>query len=343
MHAHAVPPPHSELLAQCVFFNPELLDTIFNFLDKKTNVTNALVCKQWSQIALDVVWKEVDDLVLLLNLLKPVFKAMPEANDWLRFQRYASRVRCLRFHSNKYTADVNRLLDDVAISRTYLDILPNMHTLEWISDLEDTMARGKLFLHQRLRHLTITADGFRPRNFHMDICTRASHLHTLKLFIKNPQKHHKNELRTLVRNLPELRKIVLPEFHFTSSLIEDLSRAKNIRVVELNLNTNVFCGASKNVETFAPVLAEGAFPSLLNLGLVAKIDHLDRFFRCVLEFDMTWDGWYFEDRIVEERRQRQLLWKAISALLPGLIPVREEQDNSTVLREEVEDIYEIAC
>jgi hypothetical protein len=33
------------------------------------------------------------------------------------------------------------------------------------------------------------------------------------------------------------------------------------------------------VETFAPVLAEGAFPSLCELSLVAKIDDVDRFFR----------------------------------------------------------------
>ncbi|KIJ19636.1 hypothetical protein PAXINDRAFT_8120 [Paxillus involutus ATCC 200175] len=206
MCAHTVPPPHSESLAQRVFFIPELVDVIFNFLDRKANVTNALVCKQWSPIALDVVWKEVDDLVQLFSLLKPireatrseeeyeyVFEAMPDANDWLRFEPYASRVRCLRFHSDM--------------------------------ELQE------------------------------------------------------DEFVMLLRNLPELRKIALPKFHFTSSLIEELSRAKSICAVEVNHDDYEGDGDPKNVETFAPVLAEGAFPSLSNLGLVAKIDHLDRFFR----------------------------------------------------------------
>jgi hypothetical protein len=141
------------------------------------------------------------------------------------------------------------------------------------------MERGKLFLHRQLRHLTVTTCGFRPRDFHTYICACAPHLHTLKLFIQHPRELQEDEFVMLLRNLPELRKIALPKFHFTSSLIEELSRAKSICAVEVNHDDYEGDGDPKNVETFAPVLAEGAFPSLSNLGLVAKIDHLDRFFR----------------------------------------------------------------
>lgn len=55
-----------------VLFITELLDIIFSFLDRDSNVTNACVCKRWSDIALDVVWKEVDDLLHLFRLLKPI-------------------------------------------------------------------------------------------------------------------------------------------------------------------------------------------------------------------------------------------------------------------------------
>jgi hypothetical protein len=58
--------------AHRVLFIPELLDIIFNFLDRDANVANACVCKRWSEIALDVVWKEVDDLLHLFRLLKPI-------------------------------------------------------------------------------------------------------------------------------------------------------------------------------------------------------------------------------------------------------------------------------
>lgn len=51
---------------------PELLDMIFGYLDRKSNVANAQVCKTWSNIALDVLWKDVDNLHRLFGLLCPM-------------------------------------------------------------------------------------------------------------------------------------------------------------------------------------------------------------------------------------------------------------------------------
>lgn len=51
---------------------PELLHPIFSFLSRKCNVSNACVCKLWSEIALDVIWSEVDGLVPLFTALKPI-------------------------------------------------------------------------------------------------------------------------------------------------------------------------------------------------------------------------------------------------------------------------------
>ncbi|KAF9221170.1 hypothetical protein BS17DRAFT_803698 [Gyrodon lividus] len=298
MHAHHVRPPHSKSVLpphpHRVLFIPELVDIIFNCLDRKTNVTTACVCKQWSEIALDVIWREVDDLIQLFSLLKPihraehlteryryVFDVLPEANDWFRFQRYASRVRCLRFRPEKYRGDIVALLDDVARTRTSLEILPNLHTLEWIYVRDDHMERCKLFLHRQLRYLTVTAPSkYRSRpDFYTDLCARAPHLHTLDLLIQFPGEPMKDELPMLLRNLPELRKIVLPEFHFTSFVIQELSRAKNIGVVEFSHDFDLGYGDPRNVETFAPVLTEGAFPSLWDLNLAAKIVDVDHFFR----------------------------------------------------------------
>jgi hypothetical protein len=86
MRAHAVPP------SQRVLFIPELVDIIFNLLDRKTNATNALVCKQWSQIALDVVWKEVDDLLQLFRLLKPIRLDLHKSEEEL-YAFYVSHLK----------------------------------------------------------------------------------------------------------------------------------------------------------------------------------------------------------------------------------------------------------
>ena len=55
-----------------LLYIPELLHLIFGFLSKKCNVSNARVCKLWSEIALDVIWREVDNLVHMFTALKPI-------------------------------------------------------------------------------------------------------------------------------------------------------------------------------------------------------------------------------------------------------------------------------
>jgi len=53
---------------------PELLDIIFGMLDQMSNAGNAQVCKRWSQIALDALWKDVHDLTRLFGILAPLRK-----------------------------------------------------------------------------------------------------------------------------------------------------------------------------------------------------------------------------------------------------------------------------
>ncbi|KAG2081086.1 hypothetical protein BD769DRAFT_1733922 [Suillus cothurnatus] len=80
-----------------VLFIPELLGIIFNFVDEDDLVNNA-----WSEIAMDIIWREVDDLPRLLTLLRPYkikgrqsfFEGLPDSRDWARFQNYANR-NCL--------------------------------------------------------------------------------------------------------------------------------------------------------------------------------------------------------------------------------------------------------
>jgi F-box-like len=53
---------------------PELLDMIFRFLDDASNASNARVCRQWSEIALDTLWRDVNDFFRLFGLLAPLRK-----------------------------------------------------------------------------------------------------------------------------------------------------------------------------------------------------------------------------------------------------------------------------
>ena len=47
---------------------------IFSFLESSTNAVNARVCKRWSEIALDLLWRDVEDLQRLFGTLVPLRK-----------------------------------------------------------------------------------------------------------------------------------------------------------------------------------------------------------------------------------------------------------------------------
>lgn len=51
---------------------PEILELVFSFLDDKSNANNITVCKRWSELALNMVWREVSDAHRLFSLLAPM-------------------------------------------------------------------------------------------------------------------------------------------------------------------------------------------------------------------------------------------------------------------------------
>lgn len=51
---------------------PEVIHQVFSYSDNVSNSVYTQVCKQWSEIALDVLWKDVTDIRHLLARLAPL-------------------------------------------------------------------------------------------------------------------------------------------------------------------------------------------------------------------------------------------------------------------------------
>ncbi|KAJ8585696.1 hypothetical protein M405DRAFT_883697 [Rhizopogon salebrosus TDB-379] len=270
---------------------PELLEKILNFMNRDHNVTNACVCKQWSEIALDIVWREVKSLPRLLGLLRPyekrdasfIFDRQPDLRDWARFQKYANRVRTLRYRQG--LDDYSCLLDHMARTRTTLHILPNLHTLEWIFDDKQCMERATLFMHQQVKHIIISAppqalcDNFGAVTlFFVDICTRMPHIHLLDF--RNVYtvrfKSIEADVLELLRRLPDLKKVIFPEFYLTSTLVSELSRKKHIKTIKIEHQEEL--GEEGDAGSFSPALEQGAFPVLQDLDItVVRLGDVTRF------------------------------------------------------------------
>ena len=57
---------------QRVLTIPELLEMIFSFAGDDDLRRSALVCKVWSEVAFDILWRKVEDLPRMLKLLAPI-------------------------------------------------------------------------------------------------------------------------------------------------------------------------------------------------------------------------------------------------------------------------------
>jgi F-box-like len=114
------PPPIQPLgyesTAHRVLAIPELLRTIFSFGTRASNASNALVCRNWRDAALDHVWREIDDMYYLLHLLTPLYRR-GEMNLYVRQLMYPWTLKssnCLLTgippHSNTGRLDTLRSL-----------------------------------------------------------------------------------------------------------------------------------------------------------------------------------------------------------------------------------------
>ncbi|OBZ73090.1 hypothetical protein A0H81_06679 [Grifola frondosa] len=119
---------------------PEILELVFGFMQEKDNANNACVCKRWSDVALDALWRKVDDLPRLFGLLAPIvavnspsphhgFSRTIEPDDWKRFSRYAGR--------------------------TDTEHLARLHELEWLAIGVDRMRLSVMLMHENVRHFAV--------------------------------------------------------------------------------------------------------------------------------------------------------------------------------------------
>ena len=282
---------------------PELLDMIFSFLPLPSNAVNARVCKRWSEIALDLLWRDVDDINRLFGTLAPLrksarneyvseyfylfidwsqisaiqeFDRLPEAGDWRRFEKYGSRIRRLVYKSGS-TPMKQSVFDEIARTRTRLDILPNMHTLHWKAPLSLSL----IFMHSGVKHfivhLPIDLNTVSPRPFFQDVTARMPKLITLDIRSSVPMNAIQEEMIVLISSLPKLHKIVFPRFYVTTKVAEALSRLEHLSVIEFQYASEQGCGAPGDVEPFQPVLTEGAFPALWDHSITASFDDVARF------------------------------------------------------------------
>ncbi|KAJ6630977.1 hypothetical protein B0H10DRAFT_700522 [Mycena sp. CBHHK59/15] len=264
---------------------PELLDMIFGFLDNSSNASNASVCKRWSEIALDTLWREVYDLYRLLSILSElrrsgegedspyIFAVAPDANDWQRFEKYSRRVRRLSFHAHGDQPPLSpTVFDDVARTRTSLNILPNMNTLSWHASLPLSV----MFMHSNIKCFVLwLPDEYEAPNaplpFFRDIASRMANLTCLDIRTDIAMHSIEDNVIFLLRSLKKLRKVIFPRFQFTTRIAETVAELEDLGCIEFQYLPEQGCGDPADTEVLRPTLRTGAFPSLCDLSMTVTL------------------------------------------------------------------------
>ncbi|TDL16796.1 hypothetical protein BD410DRAFT_755085 [Rickenella mellea] len=269
---------------------PELLEIIFSSTEELANARSVLVCKTWSVIALDTLWRDVRGLPRLFSLLAPVkrsssfyeFKRPIQQSDWTKFHKAARRVRYLTVTSGALGGKVfraDRLREVLATCQTS-PILPNLIELTVDTGTVDEFSFSIILLHQSLRRLALKIpDQVPPKTVFSKISVRSPRLCYMDLQISTPVSEVEAELTDMLSKLTNLKTVVMPRFTITSSIMTTLSRLPALRTIQSRRFTDLGSeDPSIDVQPFSPALSEGAFPSLKSLACDSPLCNITSFF-----------------------------------------------------------------
>ncbi|KAI0750481.1 hypothetical protein C8Q74DRAFT_1374059 [Fomes fomentarius] len=292
----------------------ELLLMIFSYLDQPTLARAACVSKHWSDIALDSLWFEVNDLKKVLTVLAPLslkpervsistgrlpgayaFKRPLLPTDWQRFQRYSDRVRRLGHDHRHMRSAVDRskrpallhskVFEDLEATCPTPEIFPNLQSIRWYPCAPERQQLCLAFLHRRVKHLGLhlyRSDSPPLPDYLRGICARATHITTLDLCLEESMGNLEDAVLILLQGLLHLQQISVPIYGLTPRLLTALSRLERIVTVNLIHPARAEPGNRADVASFVPVIDDDAFPALRNLSFSAQVADGTRFLRSSL-------------------------------------------------------------
>ncbi|KAI0738352.1 hypothetical protein C8Q80DRAFT_273044 [Daedaleopsis nitida] len=285
----------------------ELLVMIFSYLDDRALARAACVCKHWSDIALDSLWFEVNDLKKILTVLAPLtlkpervsvltgrppsayaFKREIQDADWRRFQRYSHRVRRLCHDHRHIRCAVDRSKRPALLHSKVFDdlrstcpapkiIFPNLQSILWYPCAPERQPLGLVFLHPRVKHLglhlyrTVNSPTQTLPAYLSQVCRQCTSLTTLDLCLEEPMANFENDVLVLLHGLLHLQRISVPIYGLTPRLLTALSHLKHLVTINLIHPARAEPGNRADVAEYSPAIANDAFPALRNLSFSAQV------------------------------------------------------------------------
>ena len=271
------------------------------------------------------------------------FERLPDASDWKRFEKYARRVRRVKYHAKPQLKQ--SVFDDIARTRRRLEILPNLQVLDWNAPL----SLCSLFMHSGVKKFVVyLPDQLSMLPFFQEIVDRMPNLSTLDLCSHVPVRNIEDDLVHLLRQLPNLQKVTFPRFYLTTRVTEALSHLDRLSSIEFQYKDDQGLGDFQDIASFKPTLTQGAFPALYDLSLTARFEDTTRFIKAPFSPINLTQFYVDSGRVSESADSIHRLISAvsehcqvveevylISALHPCIVEPSSEDDSGSNIRLEM--------
>ena len=149
-----------------------------------------------------------------------------------------------------------------------------------------------LFMHDRVRNFTVWLpespllefsgalpfeEGTTLEGYFDDISIRMSRITCIDIRSLIPSRVLSTPLLKILPRLQNLEKIILPNYHLTTPVLEELGRLPLLGVIQFEYGNDQGEGTIADVLAVQPILYPNAFPSLYDLSLSATLSDMTRF------------------------------------------------------------------
>ncbi|KAG8911945.1 hypothetical protein FRC01_005385 [Tulasnella sp. 417] len=287
-----IPPPVPRALRI-----PEVLLEIFVASTDSTRAAAARVCRTWSTLALDVLWRDMESPIPLLQVLSPLQpKQTPEQDgetyedwdfanglfdvDWTRFHSYATRIRTLVYRINDPAiGSKNNCLSPRALERVALlyphgrCLVPNIQELRCHVTWDEAVQTIPAFVGPNLKTLAMSFCTGMPgrclKGLFQALVSRTGVLDHFHLSTDCPVVEYEAALAKWFESTPLLTEAELPRYYQTEAIVGTLGKLENLRSLATVWDNHL--PYDEHGVHFQ--LSDDAFPCLTNLDIEGHLDY----------------------------------------------------------------------
>ena len=207
---------------------------------------------------------------------------------------------------------------------TQSEILPNLHTLEWVAVKDRPLYTIGYFLHSRVKKfvLYLRQDMLdSQRDIFKYFASCMPNLSFLDIRANIPVRDFEDDLVYFLQKLPKLQDVVFPYYYVTTKIAKCLSDMEHLSSIDVHRDDSVdelFSGDLLDVASFNPTLTEGAFPRLFRLYMYVSYDDATRFIKAPFSLSRLTQFCNDSDRLIETPDSVHQLLSALSENCPPL-------------------------